>query len=111
MLQINTELDNLKTEINRLNIVIKNRNKSIDSLQFDDKISKEILPAVRELYPNIYNLYYSQRGLFKGDTVDRLPFILFLVEKKGLKKIDQEKITNWVKIRLRKDSLEAFFIE
>ena len=107
----NTEIDNLKTEINRLNITINNKNKYIDSLQIDDKLSNELLPEVKELYPEINNLYYSQRGLFKGDTIERSPFIFFLVNENGLKKIDREKITNWAKIRLRKDSIETFFIE
>ncbi len=107
----NTESANLRAEVNRLNAMVNYRQRTIDSLQVDDKLSAEILPEVKQLFPHINNLYYSQRGLNRGDSLTKIPFIFFVINKGSSNPTEKQKVADWIKVRLKIDSIETFFIE
>jgi len=106
----NTESENLRAEVNRLNAMVNYKQRFIDSLQIDDKLSAELLPEVKQLYPEVSKIYYSQRGFYDKETESNKAFVLFLTNK-TVGNPEKIKINNWIKIRLKIDSLETFFIE
>lgn len=100
--QGNTELENLKAEINRLNLVVNGKESLIDSMSNIRLLGQQILEEVTIMYPQIRACSYADTYVFGKDTLgtDTTALVLLVTEGGKIKKDDQEKIENWLMKRL-----------
>ena len=107
----NTQVENLKIEMNRINMLLLGKEKQLDSLIKRNYLGRQILDEIRSLYPQISNCSYSESYAFH-DTVsnpDKIDLIVFTTKEKSLAKSEKEKIANWLKTRLKSDRIEVYY--
>jgi hypothetical protein len=107
----NTQVENLKIEMNRLNILLQGKEKQLDSLNKRDYLGRQILDEIRSLYPQISNCTYAESYAFH-DTVsnpDKIDLIVFTTKGKYLFESEKEKIENWLKTRLKSDRIKVYY--
>jgi uncharacterized hydrophobic protein (TIGR00271 family) len=107
----NTQVENLKIEMNRINMLLLGKEKQLDSLIKRDYLGRQILDEIRSLYPQISNCTFAESYAFH-DTVsnpDKINLIVFTTKGKYLFKSEKEKIENWLKTRLKSDRIEVYY--
>jgi uncharacterized hydrophobic protein (TIGR00271 family) len=109
----NTEGENIKAEINRLLLLVKDKEKQIDSLDTVKYRGKEILGEIKNLYPQITNCAYSESYVFNSNAsvTDTVAIIVFSTQAKGSDLImsDKSKIENWLQARLNSEKIKIFY--
>jgi uncharacterized hydrophobic protein (TIGR00271 family) len=109
----NTEGENIKAEINRLLLLVKDKEKQIDSLDTVKYRGKEILGEIKNLYPQITNCAYSESYVFNSNAsvTDTVAIIVFSTQAKGSDLIisDKSKIENWLQARLNSEKIKVFY--
>jgi uncharacterized hydrophobic protein (TIGR00271 family) len=109
----NTEGENIKAEINRLLLLLKDKEKQIDSLDTVKYRGKEILGEIKNLYPQITNCAYSESYVFNSNAsvTDTVAIIVFSTQAKGSDLIisDKSKIENWLQARLNSEKIKVFY--
>jgi uncharacterized hydrophobic protein (TIGR00271 family) len=109
----NTEGENIKAEINRLLLLLKDKEKQIDSLDTVKYRGKEILGEIKNLYPQITNCAYSESYVFNSNAsvTDTVAIIVFSTQAKGSDLImsDKSKIENWLQARLNSEKIKIFY--
>ena len=109
----NTESENITAEINRLLLLVKNKEKQIDSLEIVRYRGKEILEEIKNLYPQIINCAYSESYVFNSNASvsDTVAIVVFTTQGKKPELInsDKSKIENWLKTRLNSDKVKVFY--
>ena len=111
----NTEGENIKSEINRLLVLVKDQEMHIDSLDIVKYRGKEILEEIKNLYPQIINCAYSESYVFNSDAsiADTVAIVVFTTQGKRpyLIKSDKSKIENWLQSRLNSEKIKVFYEE
>jgi uncharacterized hydrophobic protein (TIGR00271 family) len=109
----NTESENITAEINRLLLLVKNKEKQIDSLEIVRYRGKEILEEIKNLYPQIINCAYSESYVFNSNAFvsDTVAIVVFTTQGKNPELInsDKSKIENWLKTRLNSEKVKVFY--
>jgi uncharacterized hydrophobic protein (TIGR00271 family) len=109
----NTEGENIKSEINRLLLLVKDKEKQIDSLDIIKYRGKEILDEIKNLYPQIINCTYSESYVFNSNTsvADTVAIVVFTTQGKrpNLTNNDKSKIENWLHARLNYKKIKVFY--
>jgi len=106
-----TLVDDLRLEINQLNMLIKQQQHSIDSLQIYKLKGKELLSEIQVLYPQIMGCSYAETYLFVQDTsaYKQIPIVVFKADINKISKEDMSKIRNWVNVKLKNDDVKIYF--
>jgi uncharacterized hydrophobic protein (TIGR00271 family) len=108
-----TEGENIKSEINRLLLMVKDKEKQIDSLDIIKYRGKEILEEIKNLYPQIINCAYSESYVFNSNAsvADTVAIVVFTTQGKrpNLTNNDKSKIENWLKSRLNSEKVKVFY--
>jgi uncharacterized hydrophobic protein (TIGR00271 family) len=107
----NTEAENLTAEINRLSLLLKDKDKQIDTLIHKNDLGKQLLDEIKMLYPQIKSCSYSESLVFNDSTskVDKIEIVLFKLEGNRIDRAGQKKITGWLQNRLKSTRIEVFF--
>jgi uncharacterized hydrophobic protein (TIGR00271 family) len=107
----NTEAENLTAEINRLSLLLKDKDKQIDTLIHKNDLGKQLLDEIKMLYPQIKSCSYSESLVFNDSTskVDKIEIVLFKLEGNRIDRTGQKKITGWLQNRLKSTRIEVFF--
>jgi len=109
----NSESENIKAEINRLLLLVKDKEKQIDSLDLIKYRGKEILEEIKNLYPQITNCSYSESYVFKSDAAanETIAIVVFSTPRRGqdIKSSDKSKISNWLKAKLNSEKVKVFY--
>lgn len=107
----NTEMENLKMEINRLNQELKNKEEILNEETKQKAIGNQLLSELNSLYPNVTSCAYSESILFQRDTTKTSPIAMILIKTKSqkLRTSEKEKIRKWIKNRLNLDQIEVSF--
>jgi uncharacterized hydrophobic protein (TIGR00271 family) len=106
-----SEYENLKGEINKLNLMLKDSKKRADSIVNKPFIGKQLLHEVKSLYPQIIGCSYSDTYSF-SDTLDipsKTSIVVLSWKKFKFKDSDKEKINNWFKKRLNSESVFVYY--
>jgi len=107
----NTELENLKGELNRVNLLLQEKNEQIDSLKKRNYRGRMVLDEIKILYPEIISCTYGESLLF-NDSIskpDNVEIIILSANKKKLRISDKKKIEDWLKIRLKSNSIRVYY--
>lgn len=107
----NTEVENLTAEINRLSLLLKDKEKQIDTLVHKNDIGKQLLEEIKVIYPQIKNCSYAESVLFNDSTsrAQKIEIIVFKSEGERIDRNGQKKITDWLQKRLKSTRVEVFF--
>jgi uncharacterized hydrophobic protein (TIGR00271 family) len=108
-----TEGENIKSEINRLLLMVKDKEKQIDSLDIVKYRGKGILEEIKNLYPEIINCVYSESYVFNSNSsvADTVAIVVFTTQgqRPNLTNNDKSKIENWLKSRLNSEKVKVFY--
>lgn len=104
------QTDKLKTEVNRLNLALKEKQKITDSITSKPKIGKQLLGEIKTLFPEIKSCSYSETVAFQDSTkTDQVKIVVIETTKKGLKIDSKKRINEWLKKRLETEKVKTFF--
>jgi len=106
-----TEVDNLKAELNRLNMVLFSKEKQLDSLNTRKQLGKQIFDEIKNLYPQIKTGAYAETFVFDNTKPypDTVSVVFFTVDRKKLSTTDKQKIENWLNTRLKIKRLKVVY--
>ncbi|MBA3900381.1 MAG: hypothetical protein H0X62_09270 [Bacteroidetes bacterium] len=105
------EVENLKAEMNRLNLVLKRKENIMDSIAQTRLLGKGILDEIKHLYPQIVTCSYAETFVF----TDSLPnsksmgIVEFTTKDTNLSKAEKDKIYKWLKTRLNKEKIKVYY--
>jgi len=106
----NNETDNLKSEINRLNLLLTAKDRNLDSLDSRNYIGRQLLTEINSIYSQITSCSYSESLTFNDETSDTTKVaIIILGTKSAIKNQDKEKISQWLKLRLNTEAIKTYF--
>jgi uncharacterized hydrophobic protein (TIGR00271 family) len=109
--QKTSEVDNLKTELNRLTLMLDLKDKQLDSLNKRNQIGQQILDEIHALYPQIEAGSFAESYVFNTSKPypDTVSIVYFTVNKKSLSGIDKQKIEKWLNARLKIKRLKVVY--
>ncbi len=99
---------NLHKEIDRLKLLLNEKNYKIDSLSNISNIGLVLLNELKTLYPQIENCFYAETALFNSEMkndAEKISVIYLKSKNEKLKNVDKEKISNWLSKRLKKENI------
>ncbi|MCU0459305.1 MAG: DUF389 domain-containing protein [Bacteroidales bacterium] len=107
----NTEVEQLKAEINRLNMVVRERNEALRAAVSAQEKGSELLSELEVLYPQVKQVAYSLTLGYTSDQPlpDTLAVVIVTIKGKDLTAREKEQVEKWLSARLRSDSLKVFF--
>lgn len=107
----NSEGDNLKAEVNRLNLALKEKKNQIDSISITNYRGQLILNEIKNLYPEIINCAYSESFVFNDSSSNpqKAGIVVFKTKGRNMKIIEKSKIENWLKARLKTENIKVFY--
>ena len=107
----NTEVEQLKAEINRLNMVVRERDEAMKGISSIREKGGELLAELEVLYPQVTQVAYSQTlGFTTARPVpDTLALIVVTTKGKDLSNKEKELVEKWLSTRLKSDSLMVLF--
>lgn len=107
----NNETEKLRTELNRLNILVQQKENVIDSISTQNLIGKNILNEIKSIYPQIISCSVSNTSVF-SDSASKpkhVDIVIFTLSKNNLSIKDKEKINQWLKARISSDNIQVFY--
>jgi hypothetical protein len=107
----NTEVNDLKAEMNRLNMMLQGKDRQLDSINNKNFLGRQILDEIKTLYPQIIKCSYSESFVFydnKSDP-DKVEIIVFMTKGQYLKTSEKQKIENWLRTRLKSDRVKVYY--
>jgi uncharacterized hydrophobic protein (TIGR00271 family) len=106
----NNETDNLKSEVNRLNLLLSEKDKNLDSLISRAFIGQQLLIEINSIYPQISSCSYSESLTFNDGTSDTTKVAIIVMGlATAIKNSDKEKINLWLKSRLNTEAIKTYF--
>ncbi len=107
----NSEVETLKGEINRLNLVIRDREAALSSIATKQQRGSQLLSELTILYPQIKSVSVSEiLSYAQGkESPDTLALVVLALDRKGLKEQEKEQVKKWLLTRLEADSLRVVF--
>jgi uncharacterized hydrophobic protein (TIGR00271 family) len=107
----NSEVETLKAEINRLNMVLRERNARLSGFETRPERGMELLAELSVLFPQVSEVSYSEtlkyaQGKAPADT---LTLVTITIKGKSLSGKEQEQVEKWLSTRLGTASLKVYF--
>jgi uncharacterized hydrophobic protein (TIGR00271 family) len=109
----NSEAENLRKELNRLNMIIQQKESVIDSISAQSLIGKNILNEIKSIYPQIVSCSFAKASTFLDATPvsKETEIVVFTLSKNNLSVRDKEKINQWLKARIHSDNIQVFYVK
>lgn len=109
----NNEVETLKSEINRLNLLIRERNAALTGITSVQERGGEILAEIGVLYPQVEGVSYSQvLNFVKGtDVPDTIALVTVTTKGKDLAAREKEQVEKWLATRLKTEKIKVWFNE
>ncbi|MBK7978495.1 MAG: DUF389 domain-containing protein [Ignavibacteriae bacterium] len=104
-----SEVEHLKSEINRLNNSISLNQKFLDTLKLKENFGRVLLSEINAIYPQITSCTYFETPIHKIENFDstKINFVILTAEKKyKFNKDIQSKIKEWLKTRLNTEKIQ-----
>ncbi|MCU0410486.1 MAG: DUF389 domain-containing protein [Bacteroidales bacterium] len=109
----NSESETLRAEINRLNLLVRESERKLESAVEKQEMGGDLLAELAVLYPAVTSCSYSEslRYLKGSDTPDKLAFIFVTTKSKQLSAKEKDQIAKWLRARLKSDAVKVYFEE
>ncbi len=107
----NSEVETLKAEINRLNLLIRERNTALQGIIATQEKGKELLTEMEVLYTQISEVSYSQTlNYVKGrEAPDTMALVMVTTTGKDLSEKEKEQAERWLSTRLKSQKIKVYF--
>ena len=107
----NSESETLRAEINRLNLLIRESERKLESAVEKQEMGGDLLAELAVLYPAVTSCSYSEslRYLKGSDTPDRLAIVFVTAKSKQLSAEEKDQIAKWLRARLKSDAVKVYF--
>lgn len=107
----NIEADNLKAEMNRLNLMLKEKDLQLDSIRNRHYLGRQILDEINALYPQIINCTYAESYVYikNAPNPEKVPIVVFKTSLKYFKKSDKQKIEEWLVAKLKTKNIKVYY--
>jgi uncharacterized hydrophobic protein (TIGR00271 family) len=107
----NAELEAVRAELNKLQVLLKERDHRIDSLKFVPLMGKELFMEIRPIFPQITGCTYAESVNFSDEMIigQVTRIVVFNLIESSLPPQDQKKIMQWLKSRLKSDNIQVFY--
>jgi uncharacterized hydrophobic protein (TIGR00271 family) len=104
------ELENLRFQMNNLNMNLEAKEKEIQNLKDKSLLGKQILSEIKSLYPDFEKCSYAETEQYNAFS-ESAPIQIITLESNGdkLEKEEKNKIYLWLTKRLQVDTLKLFF--
>ncbi len=105
------QLDSLKGEINRLQLILKEKEKIEETRKINAALGRQLLAEIQPLYPQISACTYARATGFKSRVkeADESYVVVFSVKPRSLAAKDRKKISQWVESRLEQKNIKVFY--
>jgi uncharacterized hydrophobic protein (TIGR00271 family) len=105
-----SEIFNLQNENFRLTQIIREKERTIDSIFTDSRIGEHLLNEIKTIYPQIISCIYSKSMKYSvSDSIPGMTNLIVFKLKKTLSGSDKQKINEWLKTRLESEEIVVFF--
>jgi len=106
----NSEIDNLKGELNKLRTALAEKEKQIDSIAIRFSLGKQLLYELRALYPSINSCSFAETNSYdeKG-TLKKISLVTIGEKSRRLTKVEKLKIQQWCAVRLNSEHSKIYF--
>jgi len=106
-----SETERLKSEINRLSLLLQQSASQQDSIQQRNYKGRVLLKELRTLFPMVSACLFAETYRFNADQAYKATKAAYVVvsAKTPLGDSEKGKIIDWLKIRLQNDSLKTVF--
>ncbi|MBN2655036.1 MAG: DUF389 domain-containing protein [Nitrospirae bacterium] len=106
-----SEVNTLKAEINRLSLIVRAKEKELETISNKPMIGRQLLSELRAIYPQVVSCAYSDTVEFESSSEDpkNIAVVVLKVKGKPLKLIDKNKINQWLKLRLATDLIKIHY--
>jgi uncharacterized hydrophobic protein (TIGR00271 family) len=107
----NSEVNDLKVETSRLNMMLHEKEKQLDSIDNRSYLGRVIFDEIKNLYPQIISCSYSQSFIFDDarSSPEKVEIVVFKTESPYLKNSEKKKIENWLKTKLSSDRIKVYY--
>jgi uncharacterized hydrophobic protein (TIGR00271 family) len=105
------ETNDLKAEMNRLNLIVKEKDREIQSYEDRKYLGSQILDEVKIMYPQVVKCSYAETYIFieSQPEPERVDLVVLTLEGKKLPDKDREKIETWLKTRLNSEKVKVYY--
>lgn len=101
----------LKGEINRLNMLLKDKESRQDEARRRAGMGRQLLAEIKSLYPQITACAYAETAAFRDgvEGAEKVDIIVFKARKGSLGTIDRKKIGRWLTSRVGQRNYKVFY--
>jgi uncharacterized hydrophobic protein (TIGR00271 family) len=104
-----SEVDNLKGEINRLSLIIQDKDRELLQIEEKQKLGAELFREISTIYPFLESGTYTESYVFgKDEKAEKIEIVIFN-SKKPVPETDAEKIRKWLEAKLKSDKIKVYF--
>jgi uncharacterized hydrophobic protein (TIGR00271 family) len=105
------EVDNLKVEVGRLNLIIKEQERELDAIRKKPTLGKQLLEEIQVIYPNIISCSYNEMVVFndKDSIPQKEEIVFFKLANAEITDTDKQTIRSWINKRLNKPKVKVYF--
>jgi uncharacterized hydrophobic protein (TIGR00271 family) len=107
----NSEVETLKTEINRLNMVLKDRNNRLSGLETRPERGNALLSELSILFPQVSGVSYAEtlKYIQGKASPDTLTLVTITLKGRSLTEKEQEQVEKWLSTRLSSKAVKVYF--
>ncbi len=107
----NSEVETLKVEINRLNMLLRERNAELTGITATREKGSDLLAEMSVLYPQVSAVSYARTLNYAKEkaTPDTLAIVIVTTKGKDLSGQEKEKVEKWLTTRLRSGTVKVLF--
>jgi uncharacterized hydrophobic protein (TIGR00271 family) len=106
----NSETETLRAEINRLNLLVRESERKLESAAEKQEMGGDLLAELAVLYPAVTSCSYSEslRYLRGNNNPDTVTIVTLTAGGSGLTGDQQQQLENWLKARLKTDKIKVY---
>lgn len=107
----NTEVENLTSEINRLTLMLKEKEIQIETMSNINDIGMQLLKEAKILYPSIITCTYAETEAYNDSipSPQKVQLIVFKTKGKYLRNSEKETLEEWLQVRLKSNRLKIIY--
>jgi uncharacterized hydrophobic protein (TIGR00271 family) len=105
------EMNDLKTELNKLSMQLYEKQAELDSVLNISSIGMNLLSEIQPLYPQINQCLYAESFDLSEEGKDSIPVSVIIFQTKGspVSSADRKKIRSWLQARLMRQDIRVFY--
>jgi uncharacterized hydrophobic protein (TIGR00271 family) len=106
-----SEVQQLKSELNRVNLLLKEKVQALDSIGLRSEAGKSLLKEIQAIYPEINACILAEntQNFGASDEMENSTVVIFSIQGGEISSDEKEKIRNWLSERLQISEIKVFY--